>query len=98
DPFGICDNDKVWIVWLLKAAWIAGTLPIVIASLPFSKLTSFHGLLLDFAKGGKIMNEIVSGANPVISWCKEKAIEIAKSKLKNPIPQTKSQMVKHITI
>ncbi|KAK6916655.1 3-oxo-5-alpha-steroid 4-dehydrogenase, C-terminal [Dillenia turbinata] len=46
---------KIWIVGLLRAAWIAGTLPILIASLPFSKLTSFHGLLMGFAKRGKIM-------------------------------------------
>ena len=40
---------------LLRAAWIAGTLPILIASLPCSWLGSFHGLVLGFARRGKIM-------------------------------------------
>lgn len=40
---------------LLRAAWIAGTLPILIAALPCSWLGSFHGLVLGFARRGKIM-------------------------------------------
>ncbi|CAN0919034.1 Polyprenol reductase 2 [Linum grandiflorum] len=40
---------------LLGAAWIAGTLPILVASLPISKLNHLHQLLLGFAKRGKIM-------------------------------------------
>ncbi|KAJ6707956.1 DFG10 PROTEIN [Salix viminalis] len=40
---------------LLRAAWIAGTLPILVASLPCSWLGSFHGLVLGFARRGKIM-------------------------------------------
>ncbi|KAF4375293.1 hypothetical protein F8388_024063 [Cannabis sativa] len=44
------------LVWLLRAAWIAGTLPILVASIPSSRLSSVHGLLLDFAKRGKIMS------------------------------------------
>ncbi|XP_034916891.1 polyprenal reductase 2 isoform X2 [Populus alba] len=43
------------LVELLRAAWIAGTLPILIASLPCSRLGSFHGLVLGFARRGKIM-------------------------------------------
>lgn len=40
---------------LLRAGWVAAILPILIASLPFSWMTSFHGLVLGFAKRGKIM-------------------------------------------
>ncbi|GLU19798.1 hypothetical protein SLE2022_360250 [Rubroshorea leprosula] len=39
--------------WLLRAAWVAGTLPILIASLPFSLVNSFHGFLLEFSSRGK---------------------------------------------
>ncbi|XWS42155.1 hypothetical protein CRYUN_Cryun17cG0143700 [Craigia yunnanensis] len=46
---------KTSLIWLLRAAWIAGILPILIASLPSSRLNSFHALLLGFAKRGKIM-------------------------------------------
>lgn len=46
---------EVGVVGLLRGAWIAGTLPILIASLPCSSLTWFHGALLGFAKRGKIM-------------------------------------------
>ncbi|MFQ6662333.1 hypothetical protein Gotur_030198 [Gossypium turneri] len=46
---------KAGLIWLLRVAWIAGTLPILIASLPFPILKSFHTLLLSFAKRGKIM-------------------------------------------
>ncbi|XP_062076930.1 polyprenol reductase 2-like [Humulus lupulus] len=47
---------ELGLVWLLRAAWIAGTLPILIASIPSSSLSSVHGLVLNFAKRGKIMN------------------------------------------
>ena len=43
------------LVALLRAAWIAGTLPILIASIPSSRLHSFHGLVLGFARRGKTM-------------------------------------------
>ncbi|XP_021668219.2 polyprenol reductase 2 isoform X2 [Hevea brasiliensis] len=46
---------EIGLVGLLRAAWIAGILPIVIASLPYSRLGLFHGLVLEFAKRGKIM-------------------------------------------
>ncbi|XVF18000.1 hypothetical protein REPUB_Repub10bG0173800 [Reevesia pubescens] len=49
------DTIKTGLIWVLRAAWIAGTLPIVIALLPSSLLNSFHTLLLGFAKRGKIM-------------------------------------------
>ncbi|GAV73308.1 Steroid_dh domain-containing protein [Cephalotus follicularis] len=43
------------VVEVLRAAWIAGILPMIIASLPCSWLASFHGVVLGFAKRGKIM-------------------------------------------
>ncbi|PON36972.1 3-oxo-5-alpha-steroid 4-dehydrogenase, C-terminal [Parasponia andersonii] len=46
---------ELWLISLLRAAWIAGTLPILVATIPCSRLSSFHGLLLGFAKRGKIM-------------------------------------------
>lgn len=44
------------VVWLLRAVWIAGILPIVIACIPSSKLGAFHQLLLWFGGRGKIMD------------------------------------------
>ncbi|CAM9003875.1 unnamed protein product [Rhodiola kirilowii] len=41
--------------WLLQAWWIAGTLPILIASIPYSRLASFHRLILGIGRRGKIM-------------------------------------------
>ncbi|XP_012065490.1 polyprenol reductase 2 isoform X2 [Jatropha curcas] len=41
--------------WLLRAAWISATLPILIASFPSSRLNSFHQLLLGFSRRGKTM-------------------------------------------
>ncbi|XP_021301225.1 polyprenol reductase 2-like [Herrania umbratica] len=49
------DTIKTCFIWLLRAGWVAGTLPLLIASLPSSRLGSFHTLLLGFAKRGKIM-------------------------------------------
>uniref|UniRef100_A0A6N2MDG2 Uncharacterized protein n=1 Tax=Salix viminalis TaxID=40686 RepID=A0A6N2MDG2_SALVM len=46
---------QLGLVELLRAAWIAGTLPILVASLPCSWLGSFHRLVLGFARRGKIM-------------------------------------------
>ncbi|XP_028755649.1 polyprenol reductase 2 isoform X5 [Neltuma alba] len=46
---------EICIVLLLRLAWIAGTVPIIIASIPTSKLNWFRGALLGFAKRGKIM-------------------------------------------
>ncbi|KFK40072.1 hypothetical protein AALP_AA3G326600 [Arabis alpina] len=46
---------ELGIVWLVRAAWIAAILPMVIAFIPISKLTSFHQLLLGFARRGKII-------------------------------------------
>ncbi|KAL0341401.1 UNVERIFIED_CONTAM: Polyprenol reductase 2 [Sesamum radiatum] len=43
------------VVSLLRAAWIAGTLPIVIASIASPKLNAFHELIVGFARRGKIM-------------------------------------------
>ncbi|KAL3539036.1 hypothetical protein ACH5RR_002402 [Cinchona calisaya] len=39
----------------LRVAWIAGTLPILIASVPWSRLHWFHDVVLGFAKRGKTM-------------------------------------------
>ncbi|XP_019230411.1 PREDICTED: polyprenol reductase 2-like isoform X2 [Nicotiana attenuata] len=46
---------ELGLVTLLRAAWIAATLPIVISLIPSSKLRSFQQFLLGFAKRGKIM-------------------------------------------
>ncbi|KAH7517728.1 hypothetical protein FEM48_Zijuj09G0095100 [Ziziphus jujuba var. spinosa] len=46
---------EVGLVGLLRVSWIAGTLPILIASLPCSGLTSFHRALSGFAKRGKTL-------------------------------------------
>lgn len=40
---------------LLRAAWIAGILPILIAFIPSSKLNALHNFVLGLAKRGKIM-------------------------------------------
>ncbi|KAJ4876845.1 Polyprenol reductase 2 [Raphanus sativus] len=42
-------------VWLVRASWIAAILPVVIASIPNSKLTYFHELVLGLARRGKIL-------------------------------------------
>ncbi|KAL9311530.1 unnamed protein product [Arabidopsis thaliana] len=51
---------EVEIVWLVKAAWITvwivSILPLVIASIPSSKLNSFRELVLSFAGRGKILH------------------------------------------
>ncbi|CAA2940387.1 polyprenol reductase 2 [Olea europaea subsp. europaea] len=44
------------LVTLLRTAWIAGTLPILLACIPSPKLDAFHNLLLGFAKRGKTMH------------------------------------------
>ncbi|XLR13503.1 hypothetical protein S83_041441, partial [Arachis hypogaea] len=41
---------------LLRLAWIAGTLPILIASIPIPKLNFFHTILLGFVRRRKIMH------------------------------------------
>ncbi|ESQ46380.1 hypothetical protein EUTSA_v10000231mg [Eutrema salsugineum] len=46
---------ELGIVWLVRAAWIAAILPMVIASIPISKLRSFHELVMGFARRGKIL-------------------------------------------
>lgn len=40
---------------LLRAAWLAATLPILVASLPFSRLDPFYRILVSFAGRGKII-------------------------------------------
>jgi 3-oxo-5-alpha-steroid 4-dehydrogenase 3 len=46
---------EVGLVGLLRVAWIAGILPILIASVPSSRLRVFRDAMLGFAKRGKIM-------------------------------------------
>ncbi|KAM3695455.1 hypothetical protein ACJW30_07G131000 [Castanea mollissima] len=46
---------EVGLVVLLRTAWIAGTLPILIALVPSSRLSWFRDLLLGFAKRGKLL-------------------------------------------
>ncbi|CAN7090251.1 hypothetical protein IGI04_033872 [Brassica rapa subsp. trilocularis] len=46
---------ELGIVWLVRVAWIAAILPMLIGSIPNSKLTSFHQLVLGFARRGKIL-------------------------------------------
>ncbi|XVF59742.1 hypothetical protein PTKIN_Ptkin07bG0300400 [Pterospermum kingtungense] len=57
EPFTLqpMNTIETGLVWVLRAGWIAGTLPILVASLPSSRLNSFHTLLLSFARRGKIM-------------------------------------------
>ncbi|KAJ1375442.1 3-oxo-5-alpha-steroid 4-dehydrogenase, C-terminal [Sesbania bispinosa] len=47
---------EVLLVQLLRVAWIAGTLPIIIASIPTPKLSWLRRTLLGFAKRGKIIH------------------------------------------
>ena len=37
---------ELGIVWLLRAAWVAGILPIIVVFLPFPRLDWFCGILL----------------------------------------------------
>lgn len=46
---------EAWLAGLLRAAWLASIVPIIIASIPSSRLNSFHGAILGFAKRGKIL-------------------------------------------
>nr|GMC88054.1 polyprenol reductase 2-like isoform X2 [Ipomoea batatas] len=46
---------ELGLVTLLRAAWVAAIIPILIALIPSSKLGCFHEFLLAFAKRGKIM-------------------------------------------
>ncbi|KAI8023269.1 Polyprenol reductase 2 [Camellia lanceoleosa] len=46
------------LVLLLRAAWLAGTLPILIAVIPLSRFNSFHECLLGFAKRGRYCNHL----------------------------------------
>ncbi|KAE8707121.1 Polyprenol reductase 1 [Hibiscus syriacus] len=45
---------KTGLIWLLRAAWIAGILPVFIASLPTPRLNFFHSILLGFAKRARL--------------------------------------------
>ncbi|WZY84555.1 hypothetical protein YC2023_030939 [Brassica napus] len=45
----------IWIVWLVRAPWIAVILLMVIASIPSSKLRLFHELVWSFTGRGKIL-------------------------------------------
>lgn len=54
-PLTISEEMELGIVWLVRAAWIGAILPMVIAFIPTSKLSSFHQLVLGFAGRGKIL-------------------------------------------
>ncbi|KAI6677635.1 hypothetical protein NL676_038431 [Syzygium grande] len=43
------------LVGLLRAAWVAGILPLLVASLPFPRLGLLHDAVMGLAKRGKIM-------------------------------------------
>ncbi|CAF1706359.1 unnamed protein product [Brassica oleracea var. botrytis] len=45
----------IWIVWLVRAPWIAAILLMVIASIPSSKLRLFHELVWSITGRGKIL-------------------------------------------
>ncbi|TXG64675.1 hypothetical protein EZV62_011669 [Acer yangbiense] len=49
------ETMEVWLVGLVRAAWIAATLPILIASIPSSRLRFVHEALMGFSKRGKTM-------------------------------------------
>ncbi|KAE8721848.1 3-oxo-5-alpha-steroid 4-dehydrogenase family protein, putative isoform 2 [Hibiscus syriacus] len=47
------DTIKTGLIWPLRAAWIAGILPLLIASLPSPHLNPFHALLQAFASSNR---------------------------------------------
>ncbi|KAG4973750.1 hypothetical protein AAZX31_11G108200 [Glycine max] len=47
---------EVVLVQMLRLAWVAATLPIIVASIPTPKLNCLRGTLLGFARRGKIMH------------------------------------------
>ncbi|XP_008236831.1 PREDICTED: polyprenol reductase 2-like isoform X2 [Prunus mume] len=57
------------LVGLLRTAWIAAILPLLIASVPSSRLSSFHGAVLEFAKRGKIMKSSSQFTVPQKFFC-----------------------------
>ncbi|TQE06364.1 hypothetical protein C1H46_007998 [Malus baccata] len=52
----VCD------VGLVRTAWVAATMPILVAAVPCSGLASFHGAVLGFAKRGKITRSSSQGS------------------------------------
>ncbi|XP_010530805.1 PREDICTED: polyprenol reductase 2 [Tarenaya hassleriana] len=46
---------EFWFVWLIRAAWLAGISPILIASIPSPKLSKFRGFIVGFAGRGKTL-------------------------------------------
>lgn len=55
------------VVYLLRAAWIAGILPIMVASIPSSKIAVLHKLLLRLSGRGKIMDPSSKVSN-ILDW------------------------------
>ncbi|CAN6686123.1 unnamed protein product [Malus baccata var. baccata] len=53
---------EVGVVGLLRTAWVATTMPILVAAVPCSGLASFHGAVLGFAKRGKITQSSSQGS------------------------------------
>lgn len=42
-----------WLAWLLRVGWMAGTFPILMASIPSSRLSGVNEVLSGFANRGK---------------------------------------------
>ncbi|KAF7143953.1 hypothetical protein RHSIM_Rhsim05G0067900 [Rhododendron simsii] len=59
---------EIGLVDLLRAAWLAATLPILVASIPSSHLNSFRELVLGFAKRGKIMQSSSNKLSVPQNW------------------------------
>ncbi|XP_038690591.1 polyprenol reductase 2-like isoform X2 [Tripterygium wilfordii] len=49
------ESMEIGLNWSLRVAWIAGIFPLLVASLPSSRLNPLYELLLGFSKRGKIM-------------------------------------------
>lgn len=60
---------EVGFVELLRAAWIVGTLPILIASLPSSRLSWFRDVLSGFAKRGKTLQSSSKVSDNFVPFC-----------------------------
>ncbi|XP_050228356.1 polyprenol reductase 2-like [Mercurialis annua] len=54
---------EISVAWLLGFAWIAGILPIFLASFPISSLNSFHQFILVLASRGKILQPSSSSSS-----------------------------------
>lgn len=73
----------IWIVWLVRAPWIAVILLMVIASIPSSKLRLFHELVWSFTGRGKILlpssSQVFHSRLPHLSMLLESHVLVFKS-------------------